>query len=249
MSFYQQISAYYDAIFPVDAGEMAFVRRLLPPEATILDIGCGTGNKTVFLAEGAARVEAVDLDPGMIERAASDNARPNIHYRTLSMRNLGKTFAGRHFDAVLCLGNTLVHLPSPEEIRTLLTDIAALLAPTGCLIVQVLNYDRILDRNALELPILQTPQLSFTRAYRRDGPLLRFLTVLEDKVTGRVLHNDIPLYPLRMRELTEILRDVGLGAVEYFGSYRGEAHTSDSFVTIAYAAVAAKALKNYKRKT
>ena len=86
----------------------------------------------------------------------------------------------------------------------------------------------------MELPVLQMPQIKFTRTYRRDGRLLRFLTVLEDKHTGAVLRNDIPLYPLRRSELTAMLKDVGLGAIEYFGSYQGEAHTADSCVTIAY---------------
>ncbi len=221
-------------LFPVDAGEMAFVRRLLPQEANILDIGCGTGNKTIFLAEGAAWVEGVDLDPDMIARATPDNPRPNIRYRTLNMRGLGVTFSEQRFDAIVCLGNTLVHLPSLEEIRAFLVSIAELLAPSGCFILQILNYDRILDRDALELPVLQTPQIKFTRTYRRDGRLLRFLTVLEDKRTGAVLRNDIPLYPLRRSELTAILKGVGLGAIEYFGSYQGAPHTDDSFVTIAH---------------
>ncbi len=232
MTFYQEISPYYDTLFPVDAGEMAFVRRLLPHGASILDIGCGTGNKTIFLAEGAAWALGVDLDPNMIARAASDNARPNIRYRTLNMSDLGKTFSKR-FDAIVCLGNTLVHLPSLEEIRFMVS-IAELLAPSGCFILQILNYDRILDRDALELPVLQTPQIKFTRTYRRDGRLLRFLTVLEDKRTGAVLRNDIPLYPLRRSELTAILKGVGLVVIEYFGSYQGAPHTDDSFVTIAY---------------
>jgi SAM-dependent methyltransferase len=169
----------------------------------------------------------------MIARAASDNARPNIRYSTLHMSDLGETFSGQRFDAIVCLGNTLVHLPSPEQIRALLASIAELLTPNGCLILQILNYDRILDRDALELPTLQTPQITFTRTYKRDGRLLRFLTVLEDKATGLVLRNDIPLYPLRAGELTAMLSAVGLG-VEYFGSYQGEAHTDDSFVTIAH---------------
>ncbi|MDR2946447.1 MAG: class I SAM-dependent methyltransferase [Candidatus Adiutrix sp.] len=233
MAFYQQISDYYDALFPADAEEMAFVRGLLPSGATALDIGCGTGNKTVFLAEGAAWVEGVDLDAAMIARAVADNARPNIRYRTLHMDGLGKTFAGQRFDAIVCLGNTLVHLPSPEGIQAFLADMAGLLAASGCVIVQILNYDRILDRDALELPVLETPHIRFTRAYRRDGRLLRFLTALEDKTTGAVLRNDIPLYPLRMGELTAMLRGVGLGS-HYFGSYQGDAHTADSFVTIAH---------------
>jgi SAM-dependent methyltransferase len=150
------------------------------------------------------------------------------------MCDLSETFAGQSFDATTCLGNTIVHLPSGEQIRALLANIAELLAPKGSFILQILNYDRILARNAFQLPPLQTAQISFERTYERDGHLLRFLTVLEDKDTGLVLRNDIPLYPLRREELTSMLKEVGLGSVEYFGSYQGDAHTEDSFVTIAH---------------
>ena len=234
MSFYQEISSYYDAIFPADAGEMAFVHRLLPRRGILLDIGCGTGNKTVLLAEGAAFVEGVDLDPGMIARAASDNARPNIRYQALDMRAMDEAFAGRRFDAILCLGNTLVHLSSPEAIREMLRTVAGLLASEGSFVLQILNYDRILDRGIMELPTLETADFRFTRAYAGDGGLLRFQTVLEDRKTGAVLRNDIPLYPLRKGELAAMLREAGFERADYFGSYRGEAHTDDSFVTIAH---------------
>ncbi len=234
MDFYQALSRHYDAIFAVDEAEMRFIRELVPEGASVLDLGCGTGNKTVHIAETAGQVEAVDLEWGMVERARRDNARPNVHYSGLDMRELGKAFAGRSFDAALCLGNTLVHLPSPATILGLLHTVHGLLAPDGVCIIQILNYDRILDRNIEELPLLETPGALFRRRYiRRDG-LLRFVTALEDKETGEVQRGDIALYPLRKQELTDLCARAGFGPPEYYGNYRGEAHTSDSFVTIAY---------------
>ncbi len=233
MNFYQSLSRHYDEIFAADEAEMRFVGGLLPRGAAILDIGCGTGNKTVLLGDGAASVDAVDLDASMIARAETAHARPNIHYAALNMLDIGKAFANKRFDAVLCLGNTLVHLPSPAAISGLLRDIHALLAENGLFIPQILNYDRILDQNVTELPLLETANARFTRGYARQDGQLRFVTCLEDKATGETLRGDIPLYPLRQGELATLLAEAGFSKVEYFGSYAGDALHSGSFILLA----------------
>ena len=234
MDFYSELSRHYDAVFAVDAAEMAFMAGLPSEGAAVLDLGCGTGNKTVYLSERAASVEAVDLDPGMIAKAKQDNARPNIHYAVLDMLDAGKAFAGRRFDAVFCLGNTLVHLPSPKAFQGLLTTVSDLTSDSGGFILQILNYDRIIDQDVTSLPVIETPDVRFYRAYARQVGLLRFVTALEIKAGGEMLHNDIPLYPLRKQELTDMLLRAGFRTPEYFGGYRGEAHQENSFVTIAH---------------
>ena len=233
MGFYQELSRYYDEIFAVDAGEMAFVGTLLQDAKRILDVGCGTGNKTVHFSAKAIEVVAVDLDEEMIAKAKVLNARSNIHYDVVNMLDIGEAFKGRHFDGITCLGNTLVHLPSPEAIQAVLEKMRALLAPGGVCIVQILNYDRIIAAKAHTLPVLDTLNTRFMRGYEwRDGKM-HFVTALELKKTGQVLHNDIVLYPLRKDEFTRMLRDAGFRQVDYYGSYQGEPHNDTSFVTIA----------------
>lgn len=233
MNFYQELSRHYDAIFATSAEEMRFIRRLIPENAAVLDIGCGTGNKTVYFSDKAASVDAVDLDSGMIARAVSAHGRANVRYAVLDMRLVDKAFAGRFFGAVVCLGNTLVHLLSPGAILDLLAKIRSLLAKDGVFIVQILNYDRARAQNITELPPIETPEVRFLRRYVWEDGALRFITVLKIKHSGETLENDIPLYPLGKEELTNLLLQAGFGEPEYFGSYQGDAHGDDSFVTIA----------------
>ena len=233
MGFYEDLSPYYDEVFAVDEAEMHFVSNQLRDQSHILDIGCGTGNKTIFLSTPGKTVTAVDQDSAMLLKARESNARPNIRYQQADMANLKQSLGTERFDGVVCLGNTLVHLPSAAAIGSLLQTVSDLMRTDGVCIVQILNYDRILDQGIRDLPFLETPHTRFARRYEPSGDKLLFVTDLEIKETGAVFHNEIPLYPLRGEELAAMLSSAGFMRTEYFGSYQGAALQTDSFVTIA----------------
>lgn len=46
----------------------------------VLEIGCGTGKNTEWIAEHAASVTAMDLSPEMLERARSRVTSTNVHF-------------------------------------------------------------------------------------------------------------------------------------------------------------------------
>lgn len=234
MEFYQELSRYYDEIFAVDEKEMRFVASLLRGRESILDIGCGTGNKTVLLG-GSARITGVDGDPGMIERARADNARRNVTYALLDMAELDGHFPPGSFDAAVCLGNTLAHLAGLEAIMAMCRAVRGLLTPGGAFVCQVLNYARILDGNVSELPLIDTAHVRFVRRYVPRGKLLGFATELTVKETGETLRKETPLYPLRPEELEKAIREAGFVRQDHYGSYAGDPFREDSFVIIAAA--------------
>lgn len=233
MGFYQELSKYYDEIFPVNAAELSFVRTLIDGKDRLLDMGCGTGNKTVLLAEGKKEALGFDLDSGMIDRANRENRRPNIHYLVQGMMDIDREFGKQSFDAALCLGNTLAHLLESGEVDAVFRKTAYVLSAGGCFVIQILNYDRIVDNNITALPVIETENVVFTRTYETRDGVLRFLTELKIKESGAVLRNDIPLRPIRKREIEAAYADAGFGEVEYYGSYAGAAYDRDSFHLIA----------------
>jgi len=233
MGFYQELSRYYDEIFNTDAKELHFFKERLAGKKRLLDIGCGTGNKTELFSASGNKIIAIDLDPGMIARAQAEHGKADVSYRVLDMLAIDREFAHASFDGILCLGNTLVHLDSLECIRQMLNKIYALLSNGGISIIQILNYDRILARQVDSLPVIETTNTQFYRSYVRAGEHLRFITKLFLKETGRTLKNNILLYPLRYEELRDMLHSVGFGTVAFYGNDEGTPLTDDSFVTIA----------------
>lgn len=234
MPFYEELSRYYDEIFTANAQEMRFVNGLLAEARSVLDIGCGTGNKTEHFAQPRRRVIGFDLDAGMIAQAREKHAGENIEYLVLDMMDMAGRFGAGGFDAVLCLGNTLAHLTEPGALAEMLGQTGRVLTKDGLFVTQILNYDRILDQGVTALPRIETPQVTFIRRYEwRDGDM-HFLTDLR-VADGENYHNDIVLRPLRQTELAEALNAAGFGRVEYYGGYDGAAYTAESFHLIAAA--------------
>ena len=85
----------------------------------VLDLGCGTGITTRYIAELGAKVTGVDLSPKLIEFAKAKSTHENADYwiGDITKINFGK----KKFDAI-CLCDIIEHIPR-EKIPDLLKNI------------------------------------------------------------------------------------------------------------------------------
>jgi SAM-dependent methyltransferase len=101
----------------------------LPPGATVLELGCGTGWPiTRELVEEGLEVHAVDASPTLV--AAFKRNFPGVHV-VCEPAESDAPF-DRQFDAVLAWG--LLFLLSPDDQRTVLARVAEALRPGGRLL-------------------------------------------------------------------------------------------------------------------
>jgi ubiquinone/menaquinone biosynthesis C-methylase UbiE len=91
------------------------IEKLLPPDLTVADIGCGTGTLTFELARFARRVIGVDLSEEMLRRAravAAERVLRNVEFRRGDALDL--PLASHSVDAAFCV-MVLHFLPEPER--------------------------------------------------------------------------------------------------------------------------------------
>ena len=223
MDFYTSISKYYDHIFPFSPAQRDFSVQSLTgyPAAKILDIGCATGSLALNLAAGGFQVEAIDFDGAMIESAKKKSSgTDNPHFRKLNMLELAETYGPQSFDAALCFGNTLVHLPEFSDVRKLLTSLYTILKKDSIVMIQILNYDHILDNRVSQLPPIENETIHFSRSYRfRKDRLIDFYTELTIVETGARVHNHISLLPIRKSVLEGLMIGAGFTDLEFFGDF------------------------------
>ena len=100
-----------------------------PPDAAILDAGCGTGEHALLLAEHGHRVVGVDLAREAIRRAAAKAEARGVEVDFLVRGALDLGRLGRTFDVVLDVG--LFHTLADEDRPRYVASLAAVVRPGG----------------------------------------------------------------------------------------------------------------------
>jgi 2-polyprenyl-3-methyl-5-hydroxy-6-metoxy-1,4-benzoquinol methylase len=112
----------------------------LPSEGTgtAVDLGAGFGMHAIPLARRGFTVLAVDsYEPLLQELAVRAGSLPirRVNADLLDFRLHCKTA-----DVIVCMGDTLTHLPSPASVATLLREVAASLKPGGVFAATFRDY-------------------------------------------------------------------------------------------------------------
>ena len=125
--------------------EAPLLRRVLEagPSPRVLDLGCGSGEHSRFLQSLGFETTGLDASPSQLEAARAED--PEGRYLQASLTDLAAAALPLH-GAALCVGNTLPHLVEEAQLRAFFGGLAACLEPGSPFLLQLLNYDRSLDR-------------------------------------------------------------------------------------------------------
>lgn len=225
MAFYEDISKYYDYIFPSGQEQVKFISEIAgkPPKA-LLDIACGTGGYSLELAAKGYELTAADIDAKMVERLKEKTAllRQSIKCIQAGMLELQNSLKEK-FDLAFCIGNSVVHLDGEDEMLAFFKSVRQLLKKDGSFILQIINFDRVILKDIKGLPPIKNEEvpLLFERYYRFDRERNRvfFRTVLS--VEGKRIENEIPLSPLMCDDAVEMLKAAGFNKIKLFGDFNG----------------------------
>jgi len=101
---------------------------------SILETGCGTGKNTVFFAQIADSVHALDFSEGMIEKARSKIQAKNVRFEQADL-NQSWPCPDSAYDLISC-NLVLEHIANLSHI---FAEAARTLAPQGCFLVNELH--------------------------------------------------------------------------------------------------------------
>jgi glycine/sarcosine N-methyltransferase len=234
MSFYSQIAEHYHYIFPLSQGQMSFILARSPQslQMKLLEVGCGIGELSMELSKHFHRVSGIDLDETMIQKAKeqAQDLFPQLTFNVLNMLHLDQLYQPAAFDRIVCFGNTLVHLLEDHDILRFFEQCRKVLHENGRLMLQILNYDKILDQRIKQLPIIENDIIRFERSYEfgSDQALIEFHTKLLIKKNNLIYTNAIPLHPIRQKKIEELLSQAGFRHALFFGSYEQDLFQKDS---------------------
>lgn len=134
MEAYQDFSAVYDRLMQdvnydgwCDLAENVF-RRLGVSPKLMLELGCGTGNLTVRLAERGYSMIGLDLSPDMLTRAAEKSEGKDILYL---LRDMTDFELYGTVDAALCSLDGLNYLTEDGDLERCFSLVSLFLNPGG----------------------------------------------------------------------------------------------------------------------
>jgi 2-polyprenyl-3-methyl-5-hydroxy-6-metoxy-1,4-benzoquinol methylase len=225
MNFYESINKYYDNIFPLNEKQAEFVRgEFRNCKSKLVEVGCANGKLTNALSE--YNIIGIDLEKSFIDAARSKYKR--VSFERCNMLDI--TDLNSNFDGIFTFGNTLVHL-SIDDIKIFINKAYGILNKGGKLLIQILNYDNILDNSIEELPLIDNEAITFIRSYSH-GDRFIFNTTLKIKSEGQEVKNSIELTPIRKKELLGILEEAGFRKINVYGSFDKDKYSSRSLPLI-----------------
>ena len=210
--------------------ESPFLRQVLAdiPIRSVIDLGCGSGEHSRFLAAEGYSVVGLDRSDSMLAKASEQPLPLNLQFLRGDLQDLSTVVENR-FGAAICLGNTLVHLTEEEDLRRAVAGVAKILEDNGVLLFQILNYEPVFEGTVRHLPLNFRPE--------KEGGQAIFLRLMEPLEDDRVrfcpstLKYDPELDPplrvvrsrivelrgWRQKQLLPLLESVGLGVEEIYG--------------------------------
>lgn len=205
----------------------------LGPGARVLDCAAGTGQLAVGLRLRGFDVVASDASAAMLERANELAADHGVDLETVPCRweQLVDQGWAEDFDAVFCVGNSLMHAPGQEGRQHALAQMAAVLRPDGLLAVASRNWelvrargsgltiaDAIVERGGRRGIVVYAWSLPDGWDERHEVDVAVALIETADSV---VTHAErLAFWPFRHQELDQDLRAAGLSPT--FSTYAAE---------------------------
>ncbi len=164
--------------------DLALFRSSMDPQLPLIDLGCGNGTQTRFLADHFARVIGTEISPAAVEIARTKHAASNVLYRILDVLSPDDSQALHEEmgDANVYM-RAVLHQLSPADHVTAIQSIERLLGRRGVLYL-------------VELSSAAEP--FFAQLISQYGPPPGLARVFQHQITpGMVNENDLGvLFPL-----------------------------------------------------
>ncbi|HWI70272.1 MAG TPA: class I SAM-dependent methyltransferase, partial [Nitrospiraceae bacterium] len=163
--------------------DLALFRSSMDPQLPLIDLGCGNGTQTRFLANHFARVIGTEISPAAVQIAQTKHAAPNASYRVLDVLcpDDAQALHEEIGDANVYM-RAVLHQLSPADHATAIQSIERLLGRKGVLYL-------------VELSSAAEP--FFAQLIQQYGPPPGLARVFQHQITpGMLNENDLEvLFP------------------------------------------------------
>lgn len=225
-------SQYYDSMIDWHARiarEMPFYKTLFARYKVkfILDCACATGRHAIAFAKQGFAVVGSDISYPMLDQAMliTKKEKVAVEFVYADFRRLTEYIPCR-FDAIICVGNSIVQLADEQEINNALRDMRQVLNPNGILIVQILNFQKLMQQQIAIMPLrtakVKGKELLFLRLYSFPNKKANLDVFMLTKHQGKW---ELDRHTTKMLLLTKPIlqnasRSAGFRKLHFYGDFK-----------------------------
>ncbi|HSA86221.1 MAG TPA: class I SAM-dependent methyltransferase [Nitrospira sp.] len=156
--------------------DLALFQSHVDPRLPLIDVGCGNGTQTRFLADHFTRVIGTEIAPAAVELATKTNGAVNVSYRLLDILdpNDAQTLHDEIGDANIYL-RAVLHQLSPADQQTAVQCIEWLIGNKGTLYL---------------IELSSAAEHFFAQLIRQYGPPPGLARVFQHQITPGMLHEE-----------------------------------------------------------
>lgn len=250
-----EAARYYDLQPPpFDGKDIPFYASLVPSaEATVLELGCGTGRVLVPLASHCAAIHGVDSSESMLaicrEKLARQKIGPDRAF--IEKADICKLNLGRTFDLITAPFRVFQNLETDEQVDGFFETVHQHLAPGGSCVLNV--FQPYADEAALRqrwnsqgkdsVAWEQAAGNGKVIGYERISRVHSHKLIIYPALTYRYFEGDElkdeAVLNIAMRcyyptEFEKLIAGHGFGALNKWGGYNGEAYGNGPELVIQF---------------
>jgi SAM-dependent methyltransferase len=194
-----------------------FISRLmaylsLPAGSHVLDVGCGKGRHSRYLAKLGYTTTGIDLSCHSIGEAQKDTL-PNLHFQVWDMRKVYKPDA---FDLVVNLFSSFGYFDREQDDQDTIHAMAGDLVPGGTLVMDYMNPECVV-KNMQSRAIVNRGDIQFHIKKKLEGSFIK--KEIEFLADGQDRRYEEHLKLIKPEQFRKLFTEAGLTIIHVFGNY------------------------------
>ena len=227
--FYDEISSYYDQMIPFEKrvanlkAQLESIVRTYDIKSA-LDIGSATGATCIALAQLGVQSAGLEQAGKMVKiaRQRSREYNQKISFKQSDMRT--RRAFNHKFEAIFILANTISHILNKKDLNKLLSNFKQWLEPGGIVVIQLLNYKRILSERERIVKIYNNQDRTFIRFYDFGKKIMSFnlLTVENQPGVCDYQLSTVPIRGWQPDEIKSALENQKFVKIKRYGNFKND---------------------------